>query len=253
MTTTQLSPRPLATDDEVVARLVGVGMRRGGKCVLEHVDLTVRRGRMLAVLGASGAGKSTILDILAGELTPTEGRLDTGNARLTRGVVHQAPLLFPWLTVVENVRIGQTYSAHRDTRDELVDEMIQLLGLDGVRGHYPDQLSGGQAQRTSLARALAVDPDLVLLDEPFSALDPHARGQLQTWVRDQVHSHGWTGVIVTHDVDEALILADEIVVLGSAGRVTASFEHTPCEPDTVRASPLRTHILAAYHAEAPDA
>lgn len=236
--------------DEVVARLVDVHVYRGLKRVVEGLNLQIRRGRVLAILGPSGAGKTTVMNVLAGELRPTRGVLDTGGDELTLGMVPQSPLLFPWLTVYENVRIGHTFAAHRDVNEGLVEDMIDLLGLAHVRDSYPDEISGGQAQRTSLARAMAIDPDLILLDEPFSALDPHTRGELQSWVRDEVHESGWTGVVVTHDIDEALILADDIVLLAAGGRLTHTWANTPADPDTVLTSPLRTQIRAAYAQDA---
>lgn len=235
-----------ALPPDTVARLVDVHVHRGTRRVVEGLDLTIHRGRILALLGPSGAGKTTVMNVLAGELTPSHGSYDTGGHELTLGFVHQSPLLYPWLTVEENVALGHTFAAHRDVRPGLVAEMLDLLGLQAVRDSYPDQISGGQAQRTSLARAMAVDPDLILLDEPFSALDPHTRGTLQSWVRDQVHESGWTGVVVTHDIDEALILADEIALLAPGGRLTHLWANTPADPDTVLSSPLRAQIRTAY-------
>ena len=234
-----------STQDDVVARLVDVHVHRGSKRVIAGVSLEIRRGRILALLGPSGAGKTTLMNVLAGELNISHGRYDTGGHDLSLGFVHQSPLLFPWLTVQENVRLGHTFAVHRDVPDALVEEMIDLLGLDNVRHSYPDQISGGQSQRTALARALAVNPDLIMLDEPFSALDPHTRGVLQSWVRDQVHEAGWTGVIVTHDIDEALILADDIVLI-SDGRLTHSWTNSPSELDEVLDSSLPIEIRAAY-------
>lgn len=242
-----MNPVPVAgLPPDVVARLVDVHVHRGTKRVIAGLNLQIRRGRILALLGPSGAGKTTIMNVLAGELKTSHGRFDTGGHDLTLGFVHQSPLLFPWLTVQENVSLGHAFAAHRDVPEALVEEMIDLLGLDPIRHSYPDQISGGQAQRTSLARALAIDPDLILLDEPFSALDPHSRGALQSWVRDQVHEAGWTGVVVTHDIDEALILADDIVLIATGGRLTHSWANTPAEPATVATSPLRAQIRAAY-------
>lgn len=237
---------PAAGQDDVVASLRGVHVYRGRTHVIDGLDLQIRRGRVLAILGPSGAGKTTVMNVLAGELPVTRGVLDTGGHRLGLGMVPQTPLLFPWLTVAENVQIGHTFAAHRQVRDGLVEEMIDLLGLSAVRDSYPDEISGGQAQRTSLARAMAVDPDLILLDEPFSALDPRTRGYLQTWVRDQVHEEQWTGVIITHDIDEALILADDIVLLAAGGRLTHRWTNTPADPEDVSDSPLRAQIRAAY-------
>lgn len=237
---------PGARRGDVIARFVGVDVYRGLTRVISGLDLSIRRGRVLAILGPSGAGKSTVLTALAGELTPTRGVLDTGGRRLELGMVPQSTLLFPWLTVAENVTLGHTFAAHRDLRASLVEECIALLGLESVRDSYPDEISGGQAQRASLARAMAVDPDLILLDEPFSALDPHRRAELQGWVRDVVHRAGTTCVVVTHDIDEALILADDIVLLAAGGRLTHAWTNTPADPDTVLTSPLRAQIRAAY-------
>ena len=234
-----------------VAQLIDIVVRRGGRVILDGVSLRITAGRVIALLGHSGAGKSTLLQVLTGDLQPESGVVDTGGHTLKQGIVHQAPLLLPWLTAIENASLGQRYKSNHDVRPELVPEMLDLLGLTAISHHYPDGISGGQAQRVALARALSVAPDLLLLDEPFSALDPVTRAELQSWLRLQVSKRGWTAVLVTHDIDEALAVADEIVLLVSGGRIAARWDNVPTghfDPDrlTAQQNELRAQIRAAY-------
>lgn len=230
-----------------LAELSDVRVDYGRRVAVAGVDLVVEQGRQTALLGASGAGKSTLLHVLAGELAPTAGhvRLAPGS-RI--GMVFQQPRLMPWLTVRENLALGQRFGANLGRGSEqLVDELVELLGLADHAAAYPDQLSGGQAQRVSLGRALAVRPDLVLLDEPFSALDPVTRGELQGWLRHQVVARGLTSVIVTHDIDEALVLADDIVVLRPGGTVARRWRITPAaDAAAAQRHPLRAEVRSAY-------
>lgn len=235
-----------------VAQLVDVVVRRGGRVVLDGVSLRIMSGRVLALLGHSGAGKSTLLQVLTGELQPSAGVVDTGGHALKQGVVYQSPLLLPWLTAAENASLGQRYKANSEARRNLAGEMLELLGVAHIADHYPDELSGGQAQRVALARALAIGPDLLLLDEPFSALDPSTRSELQSWLRQQVSERGWTSVFVTHDIDEALAVADDIVLLVAGGRIAARWDNEPTgqsDPDHLspRQREMRTEIRAAYN------
>ncbi|MBH0118912.1 ABC transporter ATP-binding protein [Rhodococcus sp. NPDC003382] len=219
--------------------------------VLDGVDLDIDTGEFLVVLGSSGSGKSTLLRIVAGL-----DRLDRGAvtwpesddaARPHTGVVFQQPLLMPWLTVRENVAFGGRFAAHRDRFDPAyADELLDTFGLAGLAGYYPDQLSGGQAQRVAVVRAVAVRPRLLLLDEPFSALDPAIRADLQDWLSGLARDLGFTTVLVTHDIDEALSLADRIALLGSGGRVQQQWH---LDHDGITESErqrLRTEILARY-------
>ncbi|MDO5735912.1 MAG: ATP-binding cassette domain-containing protein [Propionibacteriaceae bacterium] len=216
--------------------------------VLHDVDLDIPFGRQLAVLGPSGAGKSTLVRVLTGELRPTSGTVTHDGGSPHTAVVNQQPWLYPWLSVRENIALGLRFTANTSARPGDIDGIVALLGLSAVVDSYPDQLSGGQAQRTSLARALAVQPDWLLLDEPFSALDPATRSDLQTWLRTTVTASGLTSVIVTHDIDEALLLADDIVLVDTTGRL--SHRWTNDVPATSAASaqlhPLRSRIRAAY-------
>jgi ABC-type sulfate/molybdate transport systems ATPase subunit len=229
-----------------VARLIDVRLRRGQRVVIDRLNLEVRRGEQLALLGPSGAGKSTVLKLLTGQLQPTTGTVDFPGETRREGVVHQDPLLFDWLTVAENIGFGQRLQANQVDRDR-VRELLELLDLTEIAAQYPDEISGGQAQRTSLARALAVHPDLLLLDEPFSALDPATRSELQTWLRTAVVRDGLTSLIVTHDIDEALILADRIVLLGSGGTITHRWDNVPAtDHSAALVHPLRTEIRLGY-------
>lgn len=232
----------------LLARLTDVTVAYGARRVLDRLSLDVVRGRQLAVLGASGAGKSTLLKVLTRQLTPLAGSADFPDGHPPReGVVHQDPLLLPWATVAENIALGQAFAANRRDPDRIA-ELVDLLGLAPIVDSYPDEISGGQAQRVSLARALAISPDLLLLDEPFSALDPAIRAELQGWLRAASVREGLTSVIVTHDIDEALILADDIVLISPGGRL--SHRWTNHSPATSAAAalvhPLRSAIWAGY-------
>jgi len=200
---------------------ISAGAKRfGTTTALRDIDLSIADGEFLAVLGRSGSGKSTLLRVLAGLDTLSAGDVtwSTAGGRPRTGVVFQQPLLMPWLTVAENVAFARRFAAHRDAfNDEHVAQLLERFGIDALASRYPDQLSGGQAQRVAILRAVATNPVLLLLDEPFSALDPATRGDLQRWLADLAATLTITVVLVTHDVDEALGLADRVVLLGTDG------------------------------------
>ncbi|MDV5999217.1 ATP-binding cassette domain-containing protein [Kocuria rhizophila] len=182
-----------------------------GRPALDGVDLTLHRGETLAVLGPSGSGKSTLLRAIAGLETLDEGTIEFGDPDARLAVVFQSPALFPWLSVRRNVALGGRYRRNRDRFDEeRVGELLEVLGLDQLAHTPVQELSGGQAQRVSVGRALAVHPDVLLLDEPFSALDPATREDLQLWLRALATDLGLTVFLVTHDVAEAMSLGDRI-------------------------------------------
>jgi sulfate transport system ATP-binding protein len=213
---------------------------------LTGIDLQIRTGEFLAVLGPSGSGKSTLLRICAGLDDLSSGTLTwSGNGSRPRtGVVFQQPLLMPWLSVADNVAFARRFTAQRSGFDaEDAAKLITRFGLDHLAARYPDELSGGQAQRVAILRAVATRPQLLLLDEPFSALDPATRTDLVGWLRDLVRELDVTVVLVTHDVDEALSLAQRIVLL-DGGRIRADW--------TVGSdgTPTRGEILAQYRADA---
>jgi iron(III) transport system ATP-binding protein len=206
----------------------GLGVRGVAKAfaqqsVLRGVDLVVPDGSFTAILGASGSGKTTLLRIVAGFERPDRGEVWLGDElvddagpryiaceRRRIGYVPQEGALFPHLSVGRNVGFGLPRDAARPKR---VDELLELVGLAGYRRRYPHQLSGGQQQRVALARALAIGPEVVLLDEPFSSLDAALRASVRSEVLAVLRQAGTTSVLVTHDQDEALSMADQVAVL----------------------------------------
>ena len=187
--------------------------------VLGGLNLSIQPGEFLSVVGVSGCGKSTLLRLLIGLDADYEGEIRVGGAlergtSLERGIVFQDHRLFPWLTVRENVGLGLTNSSWSDAeKQKAVQEHIELVGLAGFEGAYPHQLSGGMAQRAAIARGLVNRPSILLLDEPFGALDALTRSNLQQELQRIWQTEKISMVLVTHDVDEAVILGDRVVVL----------------------------------------
>lgn len=186
--------------------------------VLDNVSLTMEPGEFVALLGPSGCGKSTLLRLAAGLETPTAGSVREDGRPITapdpdRILVFQDATLFPWRTVRDNVAIGLEAQGLLRERGYRIDEILKLVKLEGFADFYPHQLSGGMAQRAALARALVNDPKLLLLDEPFGKLDSLTRLRMQNELLDLWKSAGFTALLVTHDVEEALLLADRVIVL----------------------------------------
>tara|TARA_Y100000590_G_scaffold470021_1_gene661406 strand:+ start:15354 stop:16109 length:756 start_codon:yes stop_codon:yes gene_type:complete len=181
--------------------------------VFEDINLEVRNNEILILLGPSGCGKSTLLRIIAKLEKLTTGTItETGNSQI--GMVFQEPLLYPWLTAEENVQLGLDFSNNSKAKvDNNSIELLKEFGIDQVANSFPNELSGGQAQRVTFARTLIVDPGMILLDEPFAALDPNTRSHLQDWLLEIKEKRNLTIVLVTHDVEEALRLADRIVLM----------------------------------------
>ncbi|WP_374237902.1 ABC transporter ATP-binding protein [Gordonia sp. 'Campus'] len=235
-------------------RITGGRKSFRGHTVLSDIDFTVDEAEFVAILGRSGSGKTTLLRVLAGLETLTAGTLDwsddTDAGRPHTGVVFQRPLLMPWLTVGENIGFGRRFAAHRAAFDRAYAQgLLDRFGLAGLADRYPDELSGGQAQRVAIIRAAAIRPRLLLLDEPFSALDPAVRGELQTWLAELTAELAITVVLVTHDVDEAIRLADRVVLLSETGRIGAQWSLTPDSTGSVvdRSDPVRrSDILANF-------
>jgi len=191
----------------------------GTVTALRDISLRVRQGEFVSIIGSSGCGKSTLLRIIAGLETDYAGSAEFGGAAirgpgLERGVVFQEHRLFPWLTVRQNVAFGLGNSTSASDW-ESVDEHIDLVGLSGFEHAYPHQLSGGMAQRASIARALANRPQALLLDEPFGALDALTKIQMQQEVLRIWQAEQATMVMVTHDIDEAVFLGDRVVIMSS--------------------------------------
>lgn len=179
--------------------------------VFENLSMDLPRGKITAVLGPSGCGKSTLLNILAGFESCDSGTVPEQSGV---GVVFQTPALFPWLTVEENVRYGlKRRKVPKDQQEALITKYLKLVQLENCRTHYPRELSGGMQQRAALARTLILQPELLLMDEPFSALDIKLRMQMQQLTLDLWEKLDQTILIVTHDIEEALILADTIYLM----------------------------------------
>ena len=188
---------------------------------ISNINLDVSKGEFLAIVGPSGCGKSTLLDILAGLTKPTsgeiyiDGKLVTGPA-LDRGIVLQGYALFPWRTVKQNVEFGlEVKKISTEERHEISEHFIQLVGLKGFEDCYPLELSGGMKQRVAIARALAYDPEVLLMDEPFAAVDAQTRETMQDELLRIWDDTKKTIIFITHSIDEAVYLADRVVVLSN--------------------------------------
>jgi ABC-type nitrate/sulfonate/bicarbonate transport system ATPase subunit len=243
--------------------------------VFHSLDLRVEVGEVFALLGPSGCGKSTLLRVLAGLEPLSAGRVEVrgggadegqdGRDGRRLGIVFQEPLLFPWLTVADNVALGLRYRANRGAdATPSVDRALRDFGLAPLAHAYPSELSGGQAQRVSLARTIVTRPAILLLDEPFGALDPRTRGALQGWLREIVRRHRLTVVLVTHDVDEALDLGDRVALMSArpgailgvweVGRGTAEGDaEGRGRRQADRRAAMRQEILTRYQTDVPAA
>ena len=203
----------------LVAR--GLGKSFDDLEVLAGVDLEARSGQVTAVLGPSGCGKSTLLRVLAGFEAATTGEVLLDGVRLTgpspdRGMVAQAGGLFPWLTLRDNLAFGPRAARRPDHEVRaVVEELLSATGLDGFAGALPKQLSGGMRQRAAIAQVLANRPPVLLLDEPFGALDAQTRLRMHEWLLALLTDRATTVVLVTHDVEEALLLGDRLCLLSN--------------------------------------
>ncbi|GLC87595.1 ABC transporter ATP-binding protein [Lysinibacillus piscis] len=192
------------------------------KEVLRDIDFTVHEGEFVSLIGPSGCGKTTLLSIIAGLVTPTEGNIYVHGEKMT---VQQPPLigymlqqdyLFPWKTIAENITIGLNMMEHSKKAHKVtVNALLKEIGLPHVGNHYPRELSGGMRQRVALARTLAVNPKILLLDEPFSALDYQSKLKLEDFVGATLKNHQKTAILVTHDIGEAIAMSERVILLSA--------------------------------------
>jgi sulfonate transport system ATP-binding protein len=185
---------------------------------IHGVDLHIEKGSFVTVVGKSGCGKTTLLRLVCGLESPDEGyirfsRSGQENHGKTVSIVFQEPRLMPWLTVRQNITFGLAREKDRQGLDDLVDQSLEMLGLAPFQDAYPHQISGGMAQRTALGRTLCLDPEIILMDEPFGALDAFTRRNLQQELVDIFIARNKTILFVTHDVDEAVLLGQRVLVM----------------------------------------
>ena len=240
------------------------GRKGNGVAALQAVSIDVRERDFIGILGPSGCGKSTLLKIIAGFLHPVSGEVRMDGELIQgpdwhRGVIFQSPTLYAWLNVQDNIAFGlKMRKVPADERDLLTEKYIDLVGLNGFEKSRPYELSGGMKQRVALARTLVNHPRILLMDEPFGALDAFTRQNMQSLVRKIWNQTGNTVFLITHDVDEALSLATRIIVLSDRpGRILSEFHSdfttriSDRERETVCYQPeytrLRKEILKFIH------
>jgi NitT/TauT family transport system ATP-binding protein len=225
-------PVPSQSPDAVIS-MDDVWFSYGSRTIVAGVSLQVKRGERVAILGSTGAGKSTVLNLLIGSLVPPSGQIRVaGFVPADRdpglfgkfSVAFQGPRLLPWRTTLDNVALGQQIlGMPRRQARELAREWLHRVGLDDCEHLFPSQLSGGMRQRASLARAFSINPEVLFLDEAFSALDEVTADRLRKDFHSLSVKEGTTAVIVTHDIDEAMFLADRIIILGRPSRIVGEF------------------------------
>ena len=197
---------------------------------VEDINLSIEAGSFICILGPSGCGKSTLLNSIAGFVKPTSGHIYLDSKEVSepgpdRGMVFQQYSLLPWKTTFENILLGPRLAGDLEAT-EISERLLSMVGLSKYRDHYPSQLSGGMQQRVGIARALATQPGVLLMDEPFGALDAQTRNFMQENLLQVWSETGTTVVFVTHDVDESIFLSDKIIVMGSnPGQIISQFDN----------------------------
>lgn len=228
-----------------------VTKRFGGLTAVSDVSLQVKKGEFVAIVGPSGCGKSTILRMVAGLETAADGSVQANGAAVKgpgpdRTLIFQEHALYPWRTVADNVGFGlELAGVAKRERQERVAAMLETVGLGGFARYYPHQLSGGMRQRASIARALVTDPAILLLDEPYGALDAITRVQMQKELLSLWEATQKTCLLITHDIDEALLLADRIFVMSARpGRIIDTIEvERPRDRTSPQLPALRERIM----------
>ncbi|KEO55143.1 ABC transporter ATP-binding protein [Thioclava pacifica] len=262
---TQDAPRrrPAPVGAHVAIKGLSHAYRRHDGKVLDGIDFEIKAGEVVALLGRSGCGKSTLLHMLSGLTHPSEGEVVINGNTIREPspkwvMMFQAPSLFPWMTVAQNAALGLKFTRRNDQIAKRIPEILDLVDLGAFADRNAQELSGGQQQRVALARSLAPKPEMLLLDEPFSALDAFTRRNLQRDVRQIARDLGLTLVLVTHDVGEAVRMADRVIVLkANPGRVfedtviTLSEEERSGGSDEFQAEHSRLMNIYSQAADAP--
>ncbi|XXQ67272.1 ABC transporter ATP-binding protein [Neisseriaceae bacterium B1] len=228
---------------------ISLGYQQNGalKTILHDFNLNIQAGELVSLLGASGVGKSSLLRVLAGLNKPLSGQVKLFGESLTKphprvGFMFQSAALLPWLNVRENVAFGLDFKHQpkisKDEQNQRIGAALQEVGLAHAANKFPSELSGGMAQRAALARGIVRQPQVLLLDEPFSALDAVIREQMQTMLRQIVQHHNTAAMMVTHDIDEALLVSDKIVLVGNNGRIAGMWQPKIPFPRTIRLQEL---------------
>jgi sulfonate transport system ATP-binding protein len=243
-----IAPAPLtpAASRGLGVAMRGLGKRFGALDVLRGIDLDIPSGQFVAIVGRSGCGKSTLLRILAGLDEPSTGQVAFSDAGSTPRIMFQEPRLLPWARVRDNVAVGLGRQRNAADGRQRADDTLRAVGLDAKAGEWPAVLSGGQKQRVALARALISRPRFLALDEPLGALDALTRIEMQSLLEQVWQSQGFTAVLVTHDVSEALMLADRVVMI-EEGQVRLDIHVTlprPRQRGTVELGALEEQILS---------
>ncbi|MBY0558778.1 MAG: ABC transporter ATP-binding protein [Hyphomicrobium sp.] len=264
-------PTPSSTEPtREKLHIVGVSKwftsRMGRTTALQDISLKIHDGEFVVLLGASGCGKSTLLRMIAGLEVPSAGRIFAEGREITspgrdRGLIFQTYTSFPWLTVRKNVEYGMRLRGMpRKERTSQARHFIELVGLERFMDAYPYQLSGGMKQRVAIARTLANRPEVLLMDEPFGALDPETRWQMHDLMSDVMAKSKTTVIMVTHDVEEAILLADRIVFMGrNPGRIREviepALEKNAGDKESLRTTPafiaLERKIRCTMRADSP--
>ncbi|MEK3723549.1 ABC transporter ATP-binding protein [Paenibacillus sp. FSL H8-0034] len=224
---------------------------RGAFLAVEHMNLNVAQGEFVSLIGPSGCGKTTLLSLVSGLIKPTAGTVYVTGEPVSQptskvGYMLQQDYLFPWRTIYENASIGLELMGRNTAADkEIVNQLLDDMGLSRAIGSYPHQLSGGMRQRVALVRTLATEPDILLLDEPFSALDYQTKLQLEDLVASTLGALNKTVILVTHDITEAIAMSDRIIVLqANPGRIRTEVE----VPTAIRqALPLTAREQSGFH------
>ena len=236
--------------------------KKGPITVLEPTSLTMQTRELVSIVGPSGCGKSTLLHIVGGLVQPTDGAVYLDDKEVTdpgpeRGMVFQAYTLFPWQTVRQNVQFGpRMQGIRKEEREKIANHFLDAVGLHGFRDHFPKQLSGGMRQRVAIARALANSPRILLMDEPFGALDAQTRAVMQDLLLDIRRKEHTTTLFITHDIDEAVYLSDRIFVMTARPghfKAEIAVDFGPDREESLRNSmeflKIRKEVYELLHAE----